>query len=81
MNNFLQMLMRQAPQKIMGPLEQQLKRVNPQAYQQFQNARKNIEDPRQFLNKITNGFNQQQKEQWNNMMNDVYKNQNEIKKD
>ena len=72
MNNMLQMIMnnmmKQAPQKMMGQLEQQLKRVNPQAYQQFQKARQNNEDPNQFLNNITNGFNPQQRQQWNNMM-------------
>ena len=60
--------MSQAPQKMMGQLEQQLKRVNPQAYQQFQNARKNNEDPNVFLNNIVNGFNPQQKQQWDSMM-------------
>lgn len=72
MNNMLQMIMnnmmKQGPQKMIGQLEQQLKRVNPQAYQQFQKARQNNEDPNQFLNNITNGFNPQQRQQWNNMM-------------
>ena len=72
MNNLLQMmignLMKQAPQKMMGQLEQQLKRVNPQAYQEFQEARKNNTDPQEYLNKIVGGFNPQQQEQWNNMM-------------
>ena len=45
-----------------------MKRVNPQAYQEFQQARKNNSNPQEYLNKITNGFNSQQKQQWNNMM-------------
>lgn len=69
MNNILMTMMRQAPQKMMGMLEQQLKRVNPQAYQMFQNARKNKQDPNQFLNQVIGGFNQQQREQWEQMMN------------
>lgn len=73
MNNLLQMmmgnLMKQAPQKMMGQLEQQLKRVNPQAYQEFQQARKNNQDPQEYLNKIMNGFNPEQQQQWNNLMN------------
>lgn len=65
MNNILQMILSQAPQKMMSQLEQQLKRVNPQAYQQFQNARKNNEDPNKLLSDITNNFNPQQKQMLN----------------
>ena len=72
MNNLLQMMMnnliQQAPQKMMGQLEQQLKRVNPQAYQEFQQARKNNDDPQKYLNKVVDSFSPQQKEQWQNMM-------------
>lgn len=72
MNQMLQMLMQnklqQIPQQLMSQLENQLKRVNPQAYQEFQQARKNNDDPQEYLNKITNGFNDQQKQQWNSMM-------------
>lgn len=71
MNNILQMILSQAPQKMMSQLEQQLKRVNPQAYQQFQNARKNNEDPNKLLSDITNKFNPQQKQQWDAMMNQL----------
>ena len=46
----------------------QLKRVNPQAFQEFQQARKNNDNPQEYLNKITNGFNPQQKQQWDNLM-------------
>lgn len=52
----------------MSQLENQLKRVNPQAYKEFQEARKNNEDPEEYLNKITGNFNPQQKEQWNSIM-------------
>ena len=72
MMQMLQMLMenkiQQIPQQTMLQLEQQLKRVNPQAYQEFQQAKKNNENPQEYLNKITNGFNPQQKQQWQNMM-------------
>ena len=68
MNNILQMILSQAPQTMMSQLEQQLKRVNPQAYQQFQSARKNNEDPNKLLSDITNNFNPQQKQRWDAMM-------------
>ena len=71
MQMMIQNLMKQAPQKMMGQLEQQLKRVNPQMYKEYQEARQNNINPNEYLNKITNGFNQQQKEQWNNMMNGI----------
>lgn len=61
-------MMKQTPQRMIGQLEQQLKRVNPQAYKRFQEARQNNEDPNQLLNETVNGFNPQQKEQWNNLM-------------
>lgn len=73
MNNIIQMMMqnmmKQAPQKMMNQLEQQLKRINPQAYQEFQTARKNNEDPNEYLNKIMNNFNPEQKQQWDTIMN------------
>ena len=53
---------------MMNQLGQQLKRVNPRAYNDLQQAMKNGENPQEYLNKVTNGFNQQQKDQWNNMM-------------
>ena len=46
----------------------QLKRVNPQVFQEFQQARKNNDNPQEYLNKITNGFNPKQKQQWDNLM-------------
>ena len=52
----------------MNQLEQQLKRVNPQAYQEFQQARKNNDDPNEYLNKIVGGFTPEQQQQWNAMM-------------
>lgn len=61
-------IMKQAPQKMMGQLEQQLKRLNPQAFKEYQQARKNNDDPQEYLNKVVGGFNPQQKEQWQNMM-------------
>ena len=72
MNNLLQMIlgqkMKQIPQGMMKQLEGQLKRVNPQAYQEFQQARKNNDDPNEYLNKVVNGFSPEQKQQWSQMM-------------
>ena len=65
----MQNMMKQAPQKMISQLGQQLKRVNPQAYQEFENARKNNEDPNKYLNKVMGGFNPEQKKQWEDMMN------------
>ncbi len=68
----LQMLMqnkmRQIPQTMMGRLEQQLKRSNPQAFQKYQEAKKN-NNPNDLLNETINGFNPNQKQEWDNMMN------------
>lgn len=67
----LQMLiqnkMRQIPQQMMGQLEQQLKRVSPQAFQSYQEARKN-NNPNDLLNKTVNGFNPNQRQQWDILM-------------
>ena len=60
--------MKQIPQQLMNQLEQQLKRTNPHAYQEFQQARKNNEDPQAYLNKIPGGFSPQQQQEWNSMM-------------
>ena len=49
---------------MLNQLEQQLKRANPQAYQEFQKAKQNNEDPNEYLNKVVNNFNNDQKEQW-----------------
>ena len=73
MNNLIQMLMQnklqQVPQQVMSQLENQVKRANPQAYQEFQQARKNNDDPNEYLNKVVGGFNPQQRQQWNSMFN------------
>ena len=37
-------------------------------YQEFQQARKNNVNPQEYLNKIVDNFNPQQKEQWKQMM-------------
>ena len=72
MNNLLQMLlsnkMQQIPQNLMSQLENQLKRKNPQAFKEYQQARKDNVDPNEYLNKIVNGFNPQQKKDWDNLM-------------
>ena len=68
----LQMLfqqkMQQIPQGLVKQLESNLKRVNPQALQEFQQARKDNVSPEEYLNKIVEGFNPQQKQQWNSIM-------------
>ncbi len=68
----LQMLMQnkmqQIPQQLMNQMEQQLKRANPQVYQQFQQARKDNVNPQEYLDKVVGGFNPQQRQQWDNMM-------------
>ena len=52
----------------MKQLENQLKRVNPQVYKEFQEARKNNVDPNEYLNRVVNGFSPEQKQQWNMLM-------------
>ena len=64
----MQNKIQQIPQQMMSQLESQLKRVNPQAFQEYQKARQNNENPNDYLNKVVNGFNPQQKQQWNNIM-------------
>ena len=72
MNGLIQMLMnqklQQIPQGMMKQMEQQLKRVNPQAFKEYQQARKENKDPNEYLNNVVNGFNPQQRQQWNQMM-------------
>lgn len=51
----------------MQQMEQQLKRINPQEFQRFQEAKKNNENPQNYLNNIVNGFNPEQRQQWNSM--------------
>jgi len=41
---------------------------NPQAFKEFQQARKDNLNPEEYLNKIVGGFNPQQKQQWDSMM-------------
>ena len=54
---------------MMNQLAMELKRINPQAFKEYQQARKDGKDPNEYLNNVVNGFNPQQKQQWNNMMN------------
>ena len=71
MNNILQMIlknkMQQIPQSLMQQLEQQLKARNPQAFQKYQEARKN-NNPNNLLNETVNNFNPSQKQEWNNIV-------------
>ena len=41
---------------------------NPQAFKEYQQARKENKDPNEYLNNVVNGFNPQQRQQWNQMM-------------
>ena len=59
--------MQQIPQQMMSQLESQLKRVDPQAYQRYQEAKKN-NNPNDLLNETINNFNPQQRQQWDSMM-------------
>ena len=59
--------MQQIPQQMMGQLEQQLKRVSPQAFQKYQQAKKN-NNPNDLLNETVNGFNSNQRQQWDILM-------------
>ena len=75
MNNLLQMMfqqkIQQIPQGMMKKLEQQLKVRNPQAFKEYQQARKNNMDGNEYLNNVVNNFNPEQKQQWNAMFNDI----------
>lgn len=64
MSNKLQ----QIPQNLMSQLENQLKRKNPQAFKEYQQARKNNVDPNEYLNNIVNGFSPEQRKEWDAMM-------------
>lgn len=44
-----------------------MKATNPQAFQKYQEARKN-NNPQDLLNETVNGFNPQQRQQWEQMM-------------
>ena len=48
---------------------------NPQAYREFQQARKNNVNPNEYLNKVVGGFNPQQKQQWDSMIGRFNQNQ------
>ena len=74
MMQMLQMMIQnkiqQIPQGMMKQMEQQLKRTNPQAFQKYQMARKN-NNPEELLNETINGFNPEQKQQWDNFMKQI----------
>ena len=75
MNNLIQMLfqqkLKQIPQTMTNQLENQLKRINPQAYKEYQQARKNNDNPNEYLDKVVDSFNPEQKQQWQTMMNGI----------
>lgn len=48
-----------------------MKRVNPQAYQEFQQARKNNDNPNEYLNKVVGGFTPEKQQQWNSIINGI----------
>ena len=72
MMQMLQMLMQnkmqQIPQQLISQMEKNLKATNPQAYQRYQEARKN-NNPQDLLNETVNNFNPQQRQEWDNIMN------------
>ena len=72
MNNLLQMTfqqkLKQIPQGMMKQMENQLKMRNPQAFKEYQQARKENRNPNEYLNEIVNKFSPEQKEQWNSIM-------------
>ncbi len=41
---------------------------NPQAFQEFQQARKNNQDPNEYLNKVIGNFSPEQRQNWDSMM-------------
>ena len=49
-------------------MESQLKRLNPQVFKEYQEARDNNVNPNEYLNQITGNFNPNQKKQWDEMM-------------
>ena len=71
MNQLIQMLVQnkfqQIPQQMIGQLEKNLKATNPQAFQKYQEARRN-NNPQDLLNETVNNFNPQQRQQWEQMM-------------
>jgi tRNA uridine 5-carbamoylmethylation protein Kti12 len=44
---------------------------NPQAFKEYQQARKENRNPNEFLNEIVERFTPEQKQQWNTMMNGI----------
>ena len=63
--------MQQIPQQMIGQLEQQLKRLNPQAFKEYQEQKQNNVNPNEYLNRIVNGFNPEKRQSWNNMFNGI----------
>ena len=48
-----------------------MKARNPQAFKEYQQARKSNRDPNEYLNEIVNKFSPQQKQQWDSVMNGI----------
>lgn len=63
----MQNKMQQIPKQMIGQLESQLKARNPQAFQRYQEARKN-NNPNDLLNETINGFNPNQRQEWDSVM-------------
>lgn len=47
---------------------QQLKRINPNEYKRFEEARRNNDDPQEYLNSVIDSFNPEKRKQWDNMI-------------
>lgn len=55
----------------MKQMENQLKRRNPQAFKEYQQARKDNVDPNEYLNQIVNKFTPEQKQSWQSFINGI----------
>ena len=64
----MQMKMKQMPQAMIKQLEQQVKRINPQAFKEYQQARNQNKDPNEYLNNTINSFDADKRQQWEQMM-------------
>lgn len=67
----LQQKIKQIPNGMIQQLEKQLKARNPQAFKEYQQARENKVNPEEYLNQIVNRFTPEQKQEWNNTMNQL----------
>ena len=74
----MQNKLQQIPQGMISQLEKNLKARNPMAFQKYQEARKN-NNPQDLLNETVNNFSPQQRQQWEQLMNNFNMGQNTSK--